>query len=85
MNGRNKKEDYDQENDIKEHLFDQLNLFRRAWLTDKGWHKLVHDEDIDNHYNSISIFELRNKAKYYLKAIENAIETYQEEGWTNCC
>ena len=49
MNGRNKKEDYDQENDIKEHLFHQLNLFRRAWLTDNGWRKLVHDEDIDNH------------------------------------
>ena len=85
MNGRNKKEDYDQENDIKEHLFHQLNLFRRAWLTDNGWRKLVHDEDIDNHYNSMSIFDLRNKAKYLTKAIENAIETYEEEGWTNCC
>ena len=28
---------FDQEILVKQHLRTQLSLFRRAWLTDKGW------------------------------------------------
>ena len=76
---------YDQESNIKEQLIAQLSVFRRAWLTENGWRNMIHDEDINNHYNIVAIFDIRNKAKYFAKAIEVAIESYDEIGWAACC
>ena len=76
---------YDQEIKIKQHLRKQLNLFRRAWLTDSGWKILIHDQDIDKHFNSVSIFDIRNKAKYLAKAVEVALEEFDTQSWATCC
>ena len=76
---------HDQETIIKDQLNSQLSLFRRAWLTENGWRNMIHDKDINNHYNNVAIFDIRNKAKYLAKAIEIAIVSYDDIGWTACC
>ena len=56
-----------------------MSLFIRAWLTDSGWRSLVHYKNVNNHFNSVSIFDLRSKAKYLAKSIERAIDHYDKD------
>ena len=74
-----------QEQFIKHHLNIQLSAFKRGWLSESGWRFVVSDNDEDNMFTNSSIFEIRNKCKYLTKAIENALERYQNSTWKQCC
>ena len=68
---------FDQEKFIKTHLRTQLEVFKRAWLTENGWRNVIHDMDQLNTYNSSSIFHLRIKCKYLCKSIEKVINDHE--------
>ena len=76
---------FDQEKYILQHLKTQLKLFKRSWLSENGWRQVIHDKDELNLYSKSSIFDVRNKCKYLSKAIEHAIESYNQSGWLHCC
>ena len=70
---------------IKQHLRQQLTKFRRGWLSQSGWKYLLHDKDEYNLFPQPAIGDIRNKCKYISKAIETALDCYDEFGWTSCC
>ena len=78
-------DDYDQELFIKNNIKEQIQLFKRAWLTESGWKAVIHDQDQFNYYTSHSIFHLRNQCKYICKSLERVLEDYDSSTWRDCC
>ena len=76
---------YDQEIFVKQNLRKQLSLFRRGWLSESGWKHLLHDKDELNLFPPQSVWDIRNKCKYIAIAIETALDSYDQHGWTICC
>ena len=67
----------DQKQKIIEHLRKQMVLFRDAWLIQDAWRKLIDDEDNDNVYTNKDIFNVRRKAKYLFRSLDEIVRNYE--------
>lgn len=80
-----KDSSFNQEVYIKQNLCQQLTLFRRGWLGQSGCKFLLHDKDEYNLFPQPAIWDIRNKCKYISKAINTALDCYDEYWWTSYC